>query len=1124
MKLKENYGLKFARPTAPYRVFATWNIHYACNYKCSYCHAPKPQDKDAKKAVYLDADAWLKIWKRMYERYGTWEILVSGGEPFAYTGFMDLLIGISRMHFVGVCTNLEWDVAGFVRRADPERIRIETSFHPESVSLDKFSERLRILKNGGFNPTVNFVPWPPLLNEMEKIKRGIEKTGCQLTLQPFIGQFEGRSYPQGYTKEEREYFKIFNDDCNLKTLDFKTTKVSDSTKGKLCRMGQNYCYIHPDGSASRCCRDHAVSLGNLVDDTFKLWEEPVECRADNCNCWRCMLVDKEDFWLRNWGRAEISELAVNMRGCSGLKIALVQAPAWGIYEPPVALAQLSGCLKKSGHQVSVFDLNIEFYSCRKPEYSSTWAIEQSAFWANMDNVKKFFNDNSGMVDEYVNRIIEFNPDLIGFSVNVCSLPASLELSKRIKQRRPKVKIAFGGPMFCVPCDIEAVVKDNTVDIVIEGEAEEAFCELAGLIIEGKDPSSCKGITFKDGDKLTRNDKRQLIKDLDALPFLDLSGFPLDKYDPPGHLGKHISLMTSRGCIFNCAYCGPKAYWRGFRFMSGKRVYDEVKFHIQNHPEIEHIEFLDLELNGNMKALEEFCDLMIAQPLKKDLRWHANIVIRPEMTRDLLLKMKQAGCVHLSVGIETGSQRVLDLMHKKYRIEDADKVLRCCQEAGIHLTTNFMFGFPQETEDDFKETLSFLRRNASCIGTVYPSRSFFTIEPYSYVDSHMDEFGIVPNEQNNLYWESSDGKNNYPERLRRCEEFSRLAMELGVTIGLGLQTSLEQDRYYNLGFYYESKKDLVKTRDCFEKYLRFDPKNAVINKKLEELPCAAEKTASLPGHNGKVSFNWDITPVCNYRCPYCWFYGKWAEMKKQEAKVPPEDLENFWMRMYEKYAKINIFITGGEPFLYPGFIDLVSSLARWHRIEVVTNLSWPVKARIDQLNSPNIRLHPSFHPLFADFGEFVDKLLLLKERGLAENPSYVAWPPQIPAMKHYADKFKGYGIKMFAQSFFGEYKGVKYPQGYTDEEREMISPYLGERGGKPFQTEAVYTKGKLCYAGCSYGVIHADGEVLRCGGLQSLDARVGNILDKDFRLLEQAMPCASEVCPCNEWALLLKKED
>lgn len=1114
----EKYKLRFGREASPYRVFATWNIHYACNYKCSYCHAPKPGHKDVRKAAYIPIDRWIEIWRKNYDRYGTWEILISGGEPFTYPGFMELVIALSKIHIISVCTNLEWDVEHLVKHIGPDRLRIETSFHPEFADIGVFVKKLKLLRSYGFNPTVNFVPWPPLLEEMRKIKEAIDSTECQLTLQPFIGQFENRSYPQGYTEKERQYFNIFNDDCNLKTLNFKTTKESDSTKGKLCRMGQNYVFIHPDGEVSRCCRDHSFSLGNIIDDSFRLLEKPLPCNAENCNCWRCMIEGKEDFWQKHWGKPEINVLAPKGLG-SAYKISLIQAPVWGISEPPVAIAQISGCLKKASYKVSVFDFNIDLYNQRKEEYANVWAIEQSSFWGNKDNVKKFFEDNVEIIDNYIDSVAKTAPDMIGFSVNVCSLPATLLFAEKIKARLPHVKIVLGGPMFFMPVDTSGILGNEFINAIVCGEGEETFCELASFFMQDNDLTACKGIYFKRKGEVVKTEARQSIKNLDELPFLDLESFHLDGYDSPGHLGRHISLMTSRGCVLNCAYCGPKAYWPGFRFMTGKRIYDEVKHHVQKNPGIEHIEFLDLELNGNVKALSDFCDLMVADPPKKGIRWHANIIIRPEMTLELMHKMKQAGCHHLSVGIETGSERVLGLIKKRYRIEDAEKVLSNAHDAGIHVTTNFMFGFPGETEEDFQLTLDFLRRNSKAIGTVYPSRTFFTIEPFSYVAGHMKEFDIIVNTDNNLYWESGDGKNNYPERLRRCEEFSKLAIELGVSIGLGLQTSFELDRYYNLGYYYESRKDFKKAVSFFQKYLELDPKNVVVNKKLKELS-SIDANTGIPDR--QISFNWDITSKCNFRCPYCWFFGKWAEINSSDKVIPLDKLEKFWSRMHEKHGQVKIFITGGEPFLYPQFTDLIISLSRWHKVEVVSNLSWNPRPVIKKLKSENIRIHPSFHQLFSEFEEFLDKLALLREHGLAGSPSFLAWPPQIKTLRQYDKKFKEHGIEMFVQPFFGEYNGVQYPDGYSNEEINIISPYLGERGGKTFQTKKQITKGKMCYAGCLYGVIHSDGTVLRCGGLNSHDAKIGNIADENLALLSDAYPCASDTCVCNEWAFLLKE--
>jgi tetratricopeptide (TPR) repeat protein len=235
----------------------------------------------------------------------------------------------------------------------------------------------------------------------------------------------------------------------------------------------------------------------------------------------------------------------------------------------------------------------------------------------------------------------------------------------------------------------------------------------------------------------------------------------------------------------------------------------------------------------MKVLAEFCDLMGLKP-PRPLRWHANLIVRPEMDLTVMSMMRRAGCDHVTFGIESGSQRVLDLMRKRYRIGDADRVLRAAHEAGIKVSCNFMFGFPGETLEDFALTLEFLRRNARNIDTAYPSRSYCTLEPHSYLACHPEEFRVIPSSAHGQYWRSRDGSNTFVERMRRCEEFSRLAQELGVHVGSGLQTSVEQDRLLSLGSYYEALEDRARALEFFEKYLELDAQNPVVQRKVKAL--------------------------------------------------------------------------------------------------------------------------------------------------------------------------------------------------------------------------------------------------------------------------------------------------
>ena len=276
-------------------------------------------------------------------------------------------------------------------------------------------------------------------------------------------------------------------------------------------------------------------------------------------------------------------------------------------------------------------------------------------------------------------------------------------------------------------------------------------------------------------------------------------------------------------------------------------------------------------------------------------------------------------------------------------------------------------------------------------------------------------------------------------------------------------------------------------------------------------------------NKEISFNWDIHWKCNYRCPYCWFYEKWDDLKGQNLYLGIEKLLKFWQNIYSKYGKVKIAITGGEPFLYPDFINLIKQLVKLHKLEIVTNLSVDLTNFMNENNLEDLDIRPSFQPGFADFEKFVEQVVILKKKKPHQEVSIVAWPPYIKELKSYDDKFSKFGIKIFTQPFFGEYNGIRYPEGYTDKEREIIGPSLGSRGGESFKPELVSTKGKLCAAGQRYAVIHPHGKILRCGGLNSSDQDkmvIGNLGDENFQLLSEPAPCICEICPCNEWASLL----
>jgi radical SAM superfamily enzyme YgiQ (UPF0313 family) len=513
-----------------------------------------------------------------------------------------------------------------------------------------------------------------------------------------------------------------------------------------------------------------------------------------------------------------------------MKVALVQCPVWGTREPPLAIVQLSGCLKSKGHEVNSFDLNNYMYRERKENFKNMWAWEQSMFWYNSNEVRELFAANSLFFDGYADKVLKNDPDVVGFSIAASSYNASVELSKILRKKKKEIRIIYGGTVFYDKRYIEKSFEESPVDYVISGEGDEVFPELVGLIGGGGNGriEECQGIHYRIDREICYSGRRPLIKDLDTLPLLDFSDLKIDDYDDT----RHVSILASRGCIWHCAYCSSCAFWKGYRFMSGERIHQELNFHLTGRKDVWHVDFMDLVFNGDTARTIEFSDLMIKY--SPGVTWVANAVISPELTRDVLDKMRAAGCKKLIFGIESGSQNVLKLMNKRYKISDAKKVIKDTFESGIQVTTNFMFGFPGETDADFKETLTFVKEVGRYIERVYPSRTYCAMEEGSYLYSNAGAYGVKTPFNHHLYWETADGKNTYPVRLKRCQEFEKTCQDLGVNIDCGVKTSVALDEYYNLGHYYEYISDYKKASEYFSKYYEMDPSNDGINKKLKDL--------------------------------------------------------------------------------------------------------------------------------------------------------------------------------------------------------------------------------------------------------------------------------------------------
>ncbi len=261
-------------------------------------------------------------------------------------------------------------------------------------------------------------------------------------------------------------------------------------------------------------------------------------------------------------------------------------------------------------------------------------------------------------------------------------------------------------------------------------------------------------------------------------------------------------------------------------------------------------------------------------------------------------------------------------------------------------------------------------------------------------------------------------------------------------------------------------------------------------------------------NEKITFGWDLCYTCNYRCPYC---GVWEKKSDQDLMLSPKDWKDVWHKLYEKYGSMHIYLSGGEPSTYPNFFELVKCLSYEHTLEICTNLSWDVERLIPEISNDILRIASTFHPTFAKFEDFFNRVIKIKEYLPNYQVYYVAYPGQIKQMPERSRLLKEEGIKLIPLPL----RGDGFVLNSEEEKRivEEVSPYKGEK--IKYQLQQISPRGKLCRAGQHYAVIRANGMVDRCS--QYSNGMLGNILDEDFALFTTHQPCERDYCPIeSQW--------
>lgn len=351
------------------------------------------------------------------------------------------------------------------------------------------------------------------------------------------------------------------------------------------------------------------------------------------------------------------------------------------YSFPSGLGYIAACLREAGHTARIFSPDM-------------FRMRMSRIWKDLAN---------------------FRPDIVGLSVNTPDYAEACLVAAQAKRRLGCLVIMGGPHVTALPrSTLEGLPE---LDAVIIGEGESSMVALAGEFDgHGKvDFANVPGAAFIKEGIFHRNPRPEYISDLDSLPYpaLDLLNGGAKTY----RTGK---IITSRGCPGQCTFCASGVCMgRIFRPHSAQRVVEEMT-HLTKKYGIRNFRIQDDCFTADPARVSRICDLILRKA--PGITWTAAGRVSTLLDGDLIRKIKRSGCVFMNLGIETGSQRINNIMRKGTTLEMAEKCCALLRRHGVRYANTFIIGHETETEGTVEETIRFankLNANVSLFGLLLP---------------------------------------------------------------------------------------------------------------------------------------------------------------------------------------------------------------------------------------------------------------------------------------------------------------------------------------------------------------------------------------------------------------------
>lgn len=343
-------------------------------------------------------------------------------------------------------------------------------------------------------------------------------------------------------------------------------------------------------------------------------------------------------------------------------------------------------------------------------------------------VKVMDGDITGMQD--------FMPEIIGISAMTTQIDEAWRIADQVKKFLPQSRVVLGGVHPTI-IPMESITRPY-IDVVVMGEGEQTMKELCIALRDSLALNDIKGIVFKDGNYLVATQPRELIQDLDSLPYpaRELFAFPQDY--TPGYYRQTpcATILTSRGCPGRCTFCNKSIFGSRFRVRSAENVVNEIEYLVKSYG-IKEIHISDDNFSTDKKRAMAICQGIIDRKL--DISWACSNGIRVDfVTQEMLDKMKEAGCYRVAFGIESGSPQILRNINKNITLEKVETAVNMAKKSGLITVGFFMVGNYGENNKTINETIKFIRK----LGLDYTQFTIATPYPGTELSEQVDEHGKI----------------------------------------------------------------------------------------------------------------------------------------------------------------------------------------------------------------------------------------------------------------------------------------------------------------------------------------------------------------------------------------------